>query len=322
MEPGLSTEGSVAKPGKMEHMSLTPEVKADLERLAAHSTNEEERTQAQAALKELEERTAEQASPGQLYLRARRGLPERSSTADNENGGTDPAFDAIKQNLEEVLDATRAERLANIGKGKLSDTSNLTKSYEDLPSPAKPQCTGNAGDWPIFKGALDTYLAHYQLLNLTHESSDPNKNSRAATALRIIKESVSTTQHFGKHVKVAPAVDRAQLERVVHASIDAKTAYNAILTFFRHHVTAARKQNLTTRFHRCKQGTNSVAMYLRELQGHVLEMRRCGIDISDETAIIQLIQNAQHDLKARAKLSRRLVGDRVRSITLPRYLVI
>ena len=31
MEPGLSTEGSVAKPGKMEHMSLTPEIKADLD---------------------------------------------------------------------------------------------------------------------------------------------------------------------------------------------------------------------------------------------------------------------------------------------------
>ena len=164
---------------------------------------------------------------------------------------------------------------------------------------------------------MDTYLAHYQLLNLTHESSDPTKNSRAATAFRIIKESVSTTQHFGKHVKVAPAVDRAQLERVVHASVDAKSAYNAILTFFRHNVTAARKQNLTTRFHRCKQGTSSVVTYLRELQGHVLEMRRCGIDITDETAIIQLIQNAQPDLKARAKLSRRLVGDDFAEVISP-----
>ena len=44
---------------EQQYMSLTPEVKADLERLAAHSSSEEERKQAQEALKELEERAAE-----------------------------------------------------------------------------------------------------------------------------------------------------------------------------------------------------------------------------------------------------------------------
>ena len=290
-------------------MSLTPEVKADLEHLAAHSSSEEERTQAQEALRELEERAAEQASPGQLYLRARRGLPVRSSTADNIKNGNGTAFETVQKNLEDVLNATRGDRLARIDEGTVGKGKFPEKSIDDLPPPAKPQCTGNAGDFPIFKGALDTYLAHYQLLSFTIADSDPTKNSRAATALRIIKESVATTQPFGKHVKLAPAVDRTQLERVVHAAHNAKSAYDAVLTFFRHNVTAARKQNLTTRFHRCKQGTNSVAIYLRELQGHVLEMRRCGIDISDEAAIIQLIQNAQPDLKTRAKLSRRLIGD-------------
>ena len=80
MEPGLDTEGSVSKPTEgqaMEQMSLTPDIKADLERLAAHSSNEEERKQAQAALKELEERTTEQLTPGQRYLRARHGLSAR-----------------------------------------------------------------------------------------------------------------------------------------------------------------------------------------------------------------------------------------------------
>ncbi|XRB00613.1 integrase catalytic domain-containing protein [Pycnococcus provasolii] len=233
----------------------------------------------------------------------------RSSTADNIKNGNGTAFETVQKNLEDVLNATRGDRLARIDEGTVGKGKFPEKSIDDLPPPAKPQCTGNAGDFPIFKGALDTYLAHYQLLSFTIADSDPTKNSRAATALRIIKESVATTQPFGKHVKLAPAVDRTQLERVVHAAHNAKSAYDAVLTFFRHNVTAARKQNLTTRFHRCKQGTNSVAIYLRELQGHVLEMRRCGIDISDEAAIIQLIQNAQPDLKTRAKLSRRLIGD-------------
>ena len=118
MEPGPPTEGSVDKSNmEQQYMSLTPEVKADLEHLAAHSSSEEERTQAQEALRELEERAAEQASPGQLYLRARRGLPVRSSTADNIKNGNGTAFETVQKNLEDVLNATRGDRLARIDEG-------------------------------------------------------------------------------------------------------------------------------------------------------------------------------------------------------------
>ena len=108
-----ATEGSVAKHGNnMEQMSLTPEVKADLERLAAHSLNEEERKQAQAALKELEERAGGAhcragLTRTTLSARASRSArsPVRSSTADNANGGTD-----ISNNISTNLH-TRIERL-------------------------------------------------------------------------------------------------------------------------------------------------------------------------------------------------------------------